>query len=158
MHTFDSPAEFDGLLLNALPQTSVTDSSIRTQVIVAECQNQRIAFKSAWIEEVLLFQREQLYSLPFYPPQLVGLYPRQGQLIPLIEYGEAETSKLRMNRQETLRALRLSEAMEALSGVAILVDKIVGTMDLAKFEIQNEIQFFAPQKISTEMFHPWRWV
>ena len=157
MPTLEPHAEFDGLLLDALPQTNATNSSIRTQVIVAEYQDQRIAFKSAWIEEVLLFQREKLYSLPFYPPQLVGLYPRQGQLIPLVKYGEAESPNMRMNLQETLHALRLSAAMDALSGVAILVDKIVGTMDLAKFEIQNEIQLFAPQNISTEIFQPGRW-
>lgn len=158
MPVLETNSEQAGLLLDVMPQEETTSASIRTQVIIAEYQGTQLAFPSAWVDEVMLFPRQQLYHLPFYPQPLLGLIPHHGQLVPLVEYGEATTQRSnRVNAQENIRAMRLSPKVGDLKGVAIIVDKIIGTMGTEEFDEQTTVQLFSPEDLSLDTFEPTRW-
>lgn len=157
MPVIDPHQEFQDLLLAPITPEDITQSSIRTQVILTEYQGQSLAFQSNWVDEVLFIPRDQLYSLPFYGDQLIGLFPRQGKLIPIVHCGDVASQQSRKQIQENIRAMRLSAVMGDLQGVAVMVDKIIGTMDIATFEQQTELKLFAPEHLSPDIFQPKRW-
>ncbi|NJN24308.1 MAG: hypothetical protein HC810_07890 [Acaryochloridaceae cyanobacterium RL_2_7] len=145
--------------LESQSSVEVASSSIRRQVILAEYQGTPVAFPSLWVDEVMFFPCQQLYHLPFYPSQLLGLVPHHGRLVPLVEKVDvnADTST-KAHLQEHIRAIRLSQHAGPFNGVAIIVDKIIGTMSTEEFERQTDVQLFSPDDLATDTFQPHRWV
>lgn len=152
--------DFSDLAFNAESQAPLDHHhSIRSQVIVTESQGQKLAFPSIWVEEVMLFARQKVLKLPFYHKPVLGLVPHQGDLVLLLEYQSAHSPATKpMRQQENIRAIRLGSQINHLAGTAILIDKIIGTLNESEVDEQTSLQLFSPDAISLDTFEPYRWV
>lgn len=131
--------------------------SIRTQVIIAQISQSELAFPSEYIDEVMIFNRTRVYSLPFYNNEVMGLIHHQGSLVPLLRVPAsllAQTGSGSM--KESFSALRLNHRAGAFAGVGIVVDHIKGTMDADKLE-DSSIQLFKLEALNPEGCYPQRW-
>ena len=107
----------------------------------------------------MFFPRQQLYPLPFYSSQLLGLVPHHGKFVPLVEHTQIDANpSTKVKTPENIRAMRLSKHTGHLIGVAIIVDKIIGTMSTEEFEGQTDVKLFSSDDLSIDIFNPERWV
>ncbi len=151
--------DFKDLLLNSAVPDDTTESSIRSKVILTEYRGQHLAFPSHWVDEVLFVPRQQVLKLPFYRAPVLGVLPHQGHLVLLIEPGvNSPTLPEPKGLQDHVRAMRLSAQAGDLAGVAILIEKIVGTLNEADLENQPNLRLFTLDDTSVEAFQPYRWV
>jgi hypothetical protein len=152
--------DFIGLGLNPAALDSQDYShSIRSQVIVVETSGHQVAFPSNWVEEVMLFPRQRVLKIPFYQYPILGIVPHQGNLVLLLaSQADVQSDQKNLGQQENIRAIRLGDQMETLSGAAIVIDKIVGTVDASSLESRPSLQLFSPDYISPEAFNPYRWI
>lgn len=113
------------------PEPSLlTFPSLQNRPIVTQVGQQQLAFPSQWVAEILLVERSQILSLPFYDPTLLGLIYHQGQIVPLISAHILLSEGLDQERrlramQETLTVVHLGQAIDQLAGVGIVVEEVV---------------------------------
>jgi len=150
---------FIGIAPSDSPQFSPEPtSSIRSKVILTEAHGQSIAFPSAWVEEIILFPRQRLLQIPFYHPPVLGLIPHNGNLVLLLDSQSNHAAETRsLGLQENIRAIRLGSQVESLAGTAILIDKILGTVNASEITAQSSAQLFSSDYISSDIFLPYRW-
>jgi chemotaxis signal transduction protein len=94
---------------------------------------QTLVFPDAFISEVLLLDRTAILSLPFYDPAMLGVVHKQGVVIPLLLLRRA-LGEQAVLVPESLTVIRLSDFAENLEGVGLIVDKLVGSVNLEQYE------------------------
>jgi chemotaxis signal transduction protein len=133
------------LSLNSEPSL-IALPSLQNRYILAQVGQQQIAFPSQWVAEILLVERSQILSLPFYDPTLLGLIYHQGQIVPLISAyillseGLDQEQRLRA-MQETLTIVHLGQAAEQLAGVGLVVEEVVSNTTTQPLSTQRVFQF-----------------
>lgn len=157
MSVSSTDRHFQDVLLQ--PTAAPAQTSIRSQVIVTQYQETSLVFPSTWVDEVLFFPRQKVLEIPFYQKPILGVIPHQGRLIALLEpLGDKATEMQSLKHQENIRAIRLSSQVGDLAGVAILIDKIVGTMNQAEVDGKPNLHLFEPEQLLIQFFQPYRWV
>ncbi len=158
-----SDAPEDGETTEALLQQTLmqTESmpSIRSQAILTQVGQTELAFPSHWVDEVMILNRSQVYTLPFYPEALVGVLHHQGGIVPLMKVPEMLLNSDSVGnevKQENFRAIRLNQEAGQFSGVGIVVESIKGTCDLTALDSAS-LKIFDPEALSTESCQPQRW-
>lgn len=119
--------------------------------LVALVENQKIAFAMSLVQEILVFKRSQILSLPFYDQSLLGVIHHQNQIIPLVSGQTIFPEKTSIIIQTTVTAVLLNQSADKLMGIAIVVDKMVENL-LAK-ELSSE-RLFQLTDIPTEIWQP----
>ena len=106
--------------------TDLTTRNIKQQdrYLIALVKDLKIAFSATLVREIMLFQRSQILQLPFYNRSLIGVVHHQNQIIPLVS---AQSIFLEENKfsQTTLTAVRLGQSGQQLTGVGVVVDRMV---------------------------------
>jgi chemotaxis signal transduction protein len=103
---------------------SLTPSSLQDRYILTQVGDQQFAFPSVCVAEVLLIERSQILTLPFYDAALLGVVHHRGRIVPLVEIQRLfkKTSGL---MRETVNVVQLSQDTEHLAGVGIVVDRVL---------------------------------
>jgi chemotaxis signal transduction protein len=134
--------------------------SFQNRYILTQVGNQQIAFPSQWVVEIMLIERSQILNLPFYDSRLLGVVHHQSSIIPLVILQSphpSDTKRLiqRQRIQETLTAIRLSQAVSTLSGVGLIVDRVIGSIaqEQLSLNVQKATESSNPQ---IEVFQPER--
>ena len=106
--------------------TNISTQNIKQQerYLIALVKDFKIAFSATLIREILLFQRSQILQLPFYNRSLIGVVHHQNQIIPLVS---AQSIFLEENKflQTTFTTVRLGQSGQQLTGVGVVVDRMV---------------------------------
>jgi hypothetical protein len=134
--------------------------SFQNRYILTQVGNQQIAFPSQWVVEIMLIEQSQILNLPFYDSRLLGVVHHQSSIIPLVILQSphpSDTKRLiqRQRIQETLTAIRLSQAVSTLSGVGLIVDRVIGSIaqEQLSLNVQKATESSNPQ---IEVFQPER--
>ncbi|MCM1984927.1 chemotaxis protein CheW [Lyngbya confervoides] len=131
--------------------------------ILTQVQTQEVVFPSSWVDEVLILSRSQIFKLPFYGPHILGLVNHRGEMVPLLSCplagpnATATTSPAAWGGQDTLRAIRLNDKAQQFQGVAVLVDRILGTLTDTDFQQRPQVQVFQLQDLPLADCQPQRW-
>ena len=112
-----------------------SSSILQERYLIALLEDQKIAFPSRLVRDILIIERSQLLVLPFYDPACLGVVYDRDEIIPLVStkkiLGITENKLL----QSTLTAVRLNSSAEHLAGVALTVDRMeksVGADELSR--------------------------
>lgn len=150
-----------------LPVDIETSSSslqpFQNRYILTQVGHQQIGFPSQWVAEIMLIEQSQILNLPFYDSRLVGVVHHQGNIIPLVTLQFAYSVSQRPRIRETLIAIRLSQSVSQLSGVGLIVEKVIGSISQEQLsaneyqatEASNPpIEVFQPEKIPPSIWQP----
>jgi chemotaxis signal transduction protein len=107
-------------------QPSLESGQFENEFILAQIEKYTLVIPSMLIAEVLIVDRTQILSLPFYTADIQGCINHEGKIVPLIASGHllglSEEGLLRPN----LTVLRLSETAKQLSGVGLIIHQLLG--------------------------------
>jgi chemotaxis signal transduction protein len=114
------------------PNSIFSEQSSQQRYILSRVGNQQIIFSDQWVAEIMLIERTQILNLPFYNRILLGIIHHQGNIVPLISSHILLSEKLGMDvRQrgmlEKLTVICLSQAVDKLAGVGVVVEQVVGS-------------------------------
>jgi chemotaxis signal transduction protein len=174
------PADAEASLSASLSSVPSTDLSPTVSVspseryILTQVGTQQLVFPSHWVAEILLVERSQILSLPFYAPMLLGVVHHHGRIIPLVAIWQVLEDATAPTR-ETLSVVQLNSAATGLAGVGIVVDRASdnrsreqlpadlfdSTASLENPESAPErppfMQLFHPKLLGDNLWHPQRW-
>lgn len=124
--------------------------SLQKRYILTLVGNQQFVFPAHWVAEIMLIERSQILNLPCYNSLILGVIHHQGSIIPLVSIqllNKVEQDQIvpQQRIQEKLTAIRLSQSVGELSGVGLIVDQVIGSMD--------HEQLLANQHKATESSH-----
>lgn len=122
-----------------------SDQSLQKRYILSRVGNQQLAFPAEWVAEIMLIEREQILNLPFYNRILLGVIHHQGNIVPLISSHILLSETLGLDvrfrgMQEKLTVICLSQAVNNLSGVGVVVEQVVGSLVTEKSPDQHIFQ------------------
>jgi chemotaxis signal transduction protein len=146
--------------LSALP-------SLQERYILTQVEDQQFAFPSLWVAEILLIERSQILTIPFYDAAILGVVHHHGRIVPLVEIRRLvkKTSGL---MRETVNVVQLSQEAEHLAGIGIVVDKVLDGRSQDQFDqalglaasassTKAAIQFFHAELLSDRLWMPQHW-
>ena len=137
--------------------------SFQGRYILTLVGHQKIAFPSQWVAEIILIERSQILNLPFYDSRLLGVVHHHGSIIPLVTLQNFNPMSQRSRIQETLTVIRLSQLIDELSGVGLIVDQVIGSISSEQLSANDpktrassnaQIELFKPEKISPSIWQP----
>lgn len=142
--------------------------SFQNRYILSQVGHQQIAFPSQWVSEIVLIERSQILHLPFYDSRLLGVVHHQSYIIPLVTlqlaYPVSQKRIIQRQRiQETLTAIRLSQSVSELSGVGLVVDRVIGSISHEQLSADEQqatgasnqsIVMFESEKIPPSIWQP----
>lgn len=128
-----------------LEASPLTFPALQNRHILTQVGQQQLAFPSQWVAEILLVERSQILSLPFYDSALLGLIYRQGQVIPLISadilFSKAIDQDIQFKAmRETLTVIHLGQATDQLAGIGIVVEEVVSSATAQPLSEQRVFQ------------------
>lgn len=109
--------------------------------LVAVVGEQKIAFLADWVQEILLISRSQVLDLPFYDSSLLGVVHLQNQIVPLVSGQKIFLNKITQKSQATLTAVRLNQLGQHLTGVGVVVDRMVENLLTKELTSAQKSQF-----------------
>jgi len=137
-------------------ETRLTISaSLQDRYVLTQVGDQQFAFPSVCVAEILLIERSQILGLPFYDAAILGVVHNHGRIVPLVELKRLfkKTSGL---MRETVNVVQLSQDMEHLAGIGIVVDKVLDGR--SQEQVSDEAFSLAssassPPEASVQLFH-----
>ncbi len=142
---------------------SFSSQSFERRYILTQVGHQQIAFPSQWVTEIMLIERSQILNLPFYNSMLLGVVHHQGNIIPLVTLQLVSPVSQRARIQETLTAIRLSQSIRELSGMGLIVDRVIGSISQEQLSANEQnpteasnppIELFQPERIEQSIWQP----
>lgn len=134
-----------------------TDSTLTRRSILAQVNQDRIAFPSEWVGEILVLDRTQVLPLPFYDLALIGVVHHQGQILALVSLAQVLSPGLAAV-QERLSLIRLHHRVPELAGVGVVVDRILGThMEEDAVDPDRPVRSFQLEMLPSHLWQPIRW-
>lgn len=153
-----------------------TSSSLQDRYILTQVGDQQFAFPSVCVAEILLIERSQILTLPFYDSTLLGVVHHHGRIVPLVEIQRLfkKTSGL---MRETVNVVQLSQDTEHLAGIGIVVDQVLDNRSGGQFAdaalnvavsdselpgsvplpVKGAVQLFRPELLSDRLWIPQHW-
>ncbi|CAN1209243.1 hypothetical protein TUMEXPCC7403_03405 [Tumidithrix helvetica PCC 7403] len=120
-----------------------------SRYVLTSLGEQTLVFPDAFVREVLLIDRASILALPFYNPAVLGIVHRQGAVIPLLLLRQA-LGQPKILVPETLTVIHLTDLAQAIEGVGLVVDKLVGSVTLEQYEQMISRKLDSSQSISSK--------
>jgi chemotaxis signal transduction protein len=134
--------------------------ALKSRYLLTHIDDQTFAFPAQWVAEVILVERSQILSLPFYNPLLLGVVHHQGMIVPLIaahlllsKKSDQEIRPTLFN--ETLSVVRLGQQAEHLAGVGLVVEQVVEqAVDDFTTESSTRYNIFQLSDVPSQIWQP----
>lgn len=123
--------------------------------ILTQIGNRQVAFSTNDVTGILLTERSQVLSLPFYHDVILGIVHHQGQFVPLMMLGRLLDGKPGQLR-EVFNAIQLSES-SGTPGLGLIIDQLLGHCSEETFASNDAIERFEPQMLAPDLWQPQRW-
>jgi chemotaxis signal transduction protein len=120
-----------------------------SRYIMTEVRQASLAFPAAWVREVLLVDPSRLLRIPFYHPAILGVVHHQGEVVPLAEIPGSQGGA--SMQQGFLTVIRLGRLVGSLTGLGIVVDRVMGNVIL---DPESSTQIFTPADLPTQLWYP----
>ena len=142
--------------------------SFQSRHILTQVGHQQIGFPSQWVAEIMIVERSQILKLPFYDSMVLGVVYHHSSIIPLVALQFTNlVSQVRINQrpriQETLTAIRLSQSVNELSGIGLIVDRVIGSISHEQLSAKEskataasdpQIEVFQLERIPPSIWQP----
>lgn len=134
--------------------------ALKSRYLLTHIGDQALAFPSQWVAEIILVERSQVLSLPFYSSLLLGVVHHQGTIVPLIAVHGLLSNKLNQEirpamLKETLSVVRLGPQAEHLAGVGIVVEQVIEqAIDDFTTESSTSYNIFQPSDVPSQIWQP----
>lgn len=137
--------------------------SFESRYLLTQAGSQKIGFPSQWVTEIILIERSQILNLPFYDTRLLGVVHHQGNIIPLVTLQSTNRVSQRPRIQETLTAIHLTQSVGTLSGVGLIVDRVIGSISHEQLSANEQtatdaseppMEVFQPEIIPPSIWQP----
>ena len=109
--------------------------------ILAKVGDRTVTFPDLLVSEIIIIDRSAILALPFYATAIVGVIHHQAQVMPLLllQLLLEERSAL---IKESLTVVRLSQLADSLSnqhlsGVGVIVDRVIGSLTTDEYQSSN---------------------
>lgn len=135
--------------------TNITTQYIKQKdrYLIALVQDRKIAFSATLVREILLLGRSQVLQLPFYDRSLIGVVHHQNQIIPLVSGRSIFLEETNKFSQTTFTTVRLNELGQQLTGVGVVVDRMVESISRSELTQEHLFQLTdIPQHIWQPIF------
>lgn len=135
--------------------TNITTQYIKQKdrYLIALVKEQKIAFSATLVREILLLGRSQVLQLPFYDRSLIGVVHHQNQIIPLVSGRSIFLEETNKFSQTTFTTVRLNELGQQLTGVGVVVDRMVESISRSELTQEHLFQLTdIPQHIWQPIF------
>lgn len=159
--------------MNAASKPVATDTASQTEqpqnFILARLEQLTLVFSSTIIASIVIVERSQILTLPFYDPALLGIIHHSGQILPLISLRQV-MNLTASQATERLTVVRLSDAAEDLADIGLVVDSTLGmrssdqlppdlftTNQLPDLTPQPKMQLFQPSILASHLWLPRKW-
>lgn len=113
-----------------------------SRYVMTQVRQKSLAFPSSWVREVVLVDPSRILKLPFYNRAILGVVHHQGQVVPLVEIPHTGSQTAFSMQQGFLTVVCLSSVVGTLTGLGIVVDRVMGNVILD------------PESSSTQLFNP----
>ena len=137
--------------MDTIIDLSSPDIKQAARYLIALVKEQKIAFSASLVREILVFQKGQILQLPFYDRSLVGVVHHQNQIIPLVSGRSIFLEETNKFSPTILTVVRLNKLGQHLTGVGIVVDRMVES--LSQPELTGE-QLFQLTDIPQHIWQP----
>ena len=135
------------------PQIFPENGEPEERYLVASIGERKIAFTARWVREILIFKRSQILKLPFYDSRVLGVVHHHNQIIPLVSGRELFSTETKKISQTIVNVVRLNKWGTQLTGVGVVVDRMVE--NIAASELKSQ-QLFQLTDIPVEIWQPQR--
>lgn len=134
-------------------------SALKSRHLLTQVDDRLFTFPSQLVAEIILIERSKILSLPFYSSILLGVVHHQGMIVPVISARlllSKKSHEIQLEGlKETLSIVRLGQTAEHLSGVGIVVDRIVDNISAAQIsEAESSQRQFQLQDIPNYVWQP----
>lgn len=136
--------------MDTIPDLPTPDLK-QVRYLIALVKEQKIAFSTSLVREILVFQKGQILQLPFYDRSLVGVVHHQNQIIPLVSGRSIFLEETNKFSPTIFTAVRLNELGQHLTGVGVVVDRMVES--ISQPELTGE-QVFQLTDIPQHIWQP----
>lgn len=137
---------------------------------LAQVDRLTLVFPSVMVAEILAIDRSQILALPFYPQAVLGCIHNASRIIPLVSIHQIIGVKVGPIK-ESLTVVRLSNVAEAIAGIGIVVDRVLGSrkqeqlppdlfstnLSIDSEEAGIKVWLFRPEVLSSDLWQPQRW-
>jgi chemotaxis signal transduction protein len=151
---------FQNTLIGVHADQRQVPDSWQDRYILTQVGQQRLAFLSSLVTEILVIERSHILALPFYDPAVLGVVHQRGNVIPLIHLQSLGTAKgnhsALFHRRETLTVVRLNQLASNLGGVGIVIDQIMNSISHDQLSSNSSIALFQPEEIPPRLWRPIR--
>lgn len=137
--------------MDTIIDLSTPDIERANRYLVALVKEQKIVFSTTLVQEILVFKKGQILPLPFYDRSLVGVVYHQNQIIPLVSGRSIFLNETNKFLPTTLTTVRLNELGQHLTGIGVVVDRMVESISQAEF---TEEKLFQLTDIPTHIWQP----
>jgi chemotaxis signal transduction protein len=142
--------------------------SLQDRFIMAQVGQRQLAFPSPYVAEILLVERSQLLTIPFYEAALLGVVHHHGKIVPLVSIHpilEESPGSIR----EMIDVIQLGEDVGSIAGIGIVVDRVLESQSreqladefvdpsISGLQSPMGIQLFRPDLLSDRLWIPKRW-
>ncbi len=130
-------------LANGSPKVNRLDRLIApsNRYILAKVGDRTVTFPDGLISEILIIDRNAILALPFYTTAIVGVIHHQAQVMPLLllQLLLEERSALIKESLSVVRLSKLADSLtdQPLSGVGIIVDRVIGSLTTDEYQTGN---------------------
>ncbi len=142
--------------------------SLQDRFILTQIGHRRLALPSSYVAEILLVERSQILSVPFYDAAFLGVVHHHGRIVPLISIHQI-LEEAPGSTKEMIDVIQLGEDAGTIAGIGIIVDRVLESqsreqladelVDPSSSGLQSfhGIQLFRPDLLSDRLWLPKRW-
>ena len=142
---------------------SLSSQFLHDRYILTAVGEQQLAFRSQWVDEIILVERSRVLALPFYGPMILGVVHHQSHIVPLISSHVALPEKPTQTvheslMKETLSVIRLGSSVGEHAGVGLVVGRVIGSVSEEQISTSKSIiRRFDLQDVPNRVWQPQRW-
>lgn len=126
--------------MDTITNLSIQDNERENRCLIALVKDRKIAFFASLVREILVIQRSQILNLPFYDRSLLGVVHQQNQIIPLVSGRSIFLEATTKFSQTTLTVIRLERLGHQLTGVGVVVDRMIESIPQAELTQEHLFQ------------------
>ncbi len=114
--------------------------TLQDRYLIASVKPKKLAVPAHLVQDILIFERSQILALPFYDSAFLGVIHYQNQIVPLVSAQKILAITENNLLQPTLTAVRLNELAEHLTGVALVIDRMEGSLTVEELDQEHKFQ------------------
>lgn len=108
-----------------------------SRYVLAGLGNLNLIFPDVFVAEVMIVDRAELLSTPFFDPSVLGLVHQQGLIVPLISLKQILFG-IKVLVPEKITVVRLSQELEAIAGSGLVVDRVISSISSDQYLQMSE--------------------